>query len=79
MAWLGHQCKARFAGNGYSLAKKRNTAVMAQMRPNVNIISTCPLKYTEGLLIDAWLYSSRLCTPIINFSITATESTHQTP
>jgi hypothetical protein len=43
-ARLGHQCKARFAGNGRSLAKKRNTAVMAQMRPNVNIILTCPLR-----------------------------------
>ncbi|MCW8829136.1 MAG: hypothetical protein OQK94_08780, partial [Gammaproteobacteria bacterium] len=42
-ACLGHQCKARFAGNGRVLAKKRNTAVMAQARPNVNIISTSPL------------------------------------
>jgi hypothetical protein len=46
-ACLGHQCKARFAGNGRSLAKKRNTAVMVQVRPNVNIISTCPLSYLK--------------------------------
>ena len=47
-ACLGHQCKARFAGNGRSLAKKRNTAVMAQVRPNVNIILTCLLKERLG-------------------------------
>ena len=50
-ACLGHQCKARFAGNGRSLAKKRNTAVMAQVRPNVNIILTCLLKADGSFLI----------------------------
>ena len=37
-ASLSRQCKARFAGNGCVLAKKRNAAVTAQGRPNVNII-----------------------------------------
>lgn len=36
---LSRQCKARFAGNGGVFAKKRNVAVMAQGRSNVNIIS----------------------------------------
>jgi hypothetical protein len=37
---LGHQCKARFAGNGRILTKKCNAAVVGLGRPNVNIIST---------------------------------------
>jgi hypothetical protein len=39
-ARLGHQCKARFAGNGRILTKKCNAAVVGLGRPNVNIIST---------------------------------------
>ncbi len=52
-ALLSHQCKARFAGNGNVLAKKRNAAVMAQGGPNVNIISVSLLKLSANTLAKA--------------------------